>query len=86
MVVTVMAVLAEMKLEIKRDRIANSVTKRRTDGKDLGGRRTTCTDCPIRDAVWLIEAGEPATHVARDIGVSRVTLYRRIRELPDLCT
>jgi DNA invertase Pin-like site-specific DNA recombinase len=82
MVFTVMAALAQMELEIKRERVADSVAKRRAAGKDLGGRRQTFTDSQIRNAFRLIEGGEPATQVARDLGMSRATLYRRIRELP----
>jgi DNA invertase Pin-like site-specific DNA recombinase len=82
MVFTVMAALAQMELEIKRERVTDSVAKRRAAGKDLGGRRPTFTDSQIRAAVRLIDAGEPATQVARDLGMSRATLYRRIRELP----
>ena len=37
-------------------------------------------------ALRLIESGEPATQVARDLGMSRATLYRRIRELPQART
>jgi DNA invertase Pin-like site-specific DNA recombinase len=82
MVFTVMAALAQMELEIKRERITDSVAKRRAAGKDLGGRRRTFTDSQIRNALRLIDSGEPATQVARDLGMSRATLYRRIRELP----
>ena len=82
MVFTVMAALAQMELEIKRERITDSVAKRRAAGKDLGGRRPTFTDSQIRNALRLIDSGEPATQVARDLGMSRATLYRRIRELP----
>ena len=82
MVFTVMAALAQMELEIKRERITDSVAKRRAAGKDLGGRRQTFTDSQIRNALRLIDGGEPATQVARDLGMSRATLYRRIRELP----
>ena len=82
MVFTVMAALAQMELEIKRERITDSVAKRRAAGKDLGGRRQTFTDSQIRNAVRLVDGGEPATQVARDLGMSRATLYRRIRELP----
>ncbi|MEX5235683.1 recombinase family protein [Kocuria arenosa] len=84
MVFTVMAALAQMELEIKRERITDSVTKRRAAGKDLGGRRQTFTDSQISNAVRLIESGEPATQVARDLGMPRATLYRRIRELPSV--
>ncbi|MEO9246835.1 recombinase family protein [Citricoccus nitrophenolicus] len=83
MVFTVMAALAQMELEIKRERITDSVTKRRAAGKDLGGRRQTFTDSQIRSAAHLVEAGQPAAQVARDMGMSRATLYRRIRALPE---
>jgi DNA invertase Pin-like site-specific DNA recombinase len=82
MVFTVMAALAQMELEIKRERITDFMAKRRAAGKDLGGRRPTFTDSQIRNALRLIEAGEPATQVARDLGMSRATLYRRSRGLP----
>lgn len=81
MVFTVMAALAQMELEIKRERINDSVSKRRAAGKDLGGRRQEFSDSQIRNARRLVEAGEPATHVARDLGMSRATLYRRMAEL-----
>ena len=84
MVFTVMAALAQMELEIKRERITDSVAKRRAAGKDLGGRRQTFTDSQIRNALRLIDGGEPATQVAKDLGMSRATLYRRIRGLPQL--
>ncbi|MBM7766710.1 recombinase family protein [Glutamicibacter nicotianae] len=81
MVFTVMAALAQMELEIKRERITDSVAKRRTTGGDLGGRRPTFTESQIRTATKLIQTGEPATQVAKDMGMSRATLYRRIKEL-----
>jgi len=81
MVFTVMAALAQMELEIKRERITDSVTKRRAAGKDLGGRRQAFTDSQIRNAVRLVGAGESASQVARDMGMSRATLYRRMREV-----
>lgn len=82
MVFTVMAALAQMELDIKRERINDSVAKRRAAGKDLGGRRPAFTDSQIRSALKLIEAGEPATQVARDFKMSRATLYRRLQQLP----
>ncbi|WP_211877058.1 recombinase family protein [Pseudarthrobacter albicanus] len=78
MVFTVMAALAQMELEIKRERITDSVSKRRAAGKDLGGRRERFTNSQIENARRLIAGGEPAIQVARDMGMSRATLYRRI--------
>ena len=83
MVFTVMAALAQMELDIKRERVGDSVSKRRAAGLDLGGRRQVFTDRQIRSAAHLIEKGQPATHVARDMGMSRATLYRRIRDLEE---
>ena len=79
MVSTVMAALAEMELEIKRERVTDSIAKRRAAGGNLGGRRQRFTDSQIRSARRLIEAGQPAAQVARDLGMSRATLYRRLR-------
>ena len=81
MVFTVMAALAEMGLAIKRERIVDSVNKRRAAGKDLGGRRPQLTESQILNARRLINAGESATQVARDLSMSRATLYRRISGL-----
>ena len=81
MVFTVMAALAEMELAIKRERITDSVTKRRAAGKDLGGRRARFTDSQIQNARRLINAGESTTQVAKDLSMSRATLYRRMSEL-----
>ena len=81
MVFTVMAALAEMELAIKRERIQDSVSKRRAAGKDLGGRRPRFTESQILNARRLVNAGESATQVARDLSMSRATLYRRISEL-----
>ncbi|WP_411469366.1 helix-turn-helix domain-containing protein [Curtobacterium sp. ME26] len=49
--------------------------------QDLRGRRAVFTDSQIRAAIRLLDAGEPAAQVARDLGMSRATLYRRIRLL-----
>jgi DNA invertase Pin-like site-specific DNA recombinase len=81
MLFTVMAALAQMELDIKRERINDSVSKRRAAGLDLGGRREKFTRSQLEKARMLIDAGEPATHVARDLGMSRATLYRRLNQL-----
>jgi DNA invertase Pin-like site-specific DNA recombinase len=81
MVFTVMAALGQMELEIKRERISDSVNKRRAAGKDLGGRKAQFTDSQIRSAARLIRSGEPAAQVARDLGMSRATLYRRMEAM-----
>lgn len=82
MLFTVMAALAQMELDIKRERINDSVSKRRAAGLDLGGRREKFTRRQLETARKLLDDGEPATHVARDLGMSRATLYRRLKALP----
>lgn len=81
MVFTVMAALAQMEREIKRERITDSVAKRRAAGLDLGGRPRRITDSQVRNAIRLIDSGEPVAQVARDLGMSRATFYRRARTL-----
>lgn len=81
MVFTVMSALAQMEHEIKRERIVDSISKRRAAGKDLGGRPRRITDSQIRNALRLVQSGEPAAQVARDLGMSRATFYRRSRAL-----
>lgn len=82
MVFTVMATLVHVELEIKRERITDSVAKRRVAGMDAGGRRPAFTGSQVCAAVRLIKAGEPVTQVARNLGTSKATLYRRVRALP----
>ena len=83
MLFTIMAALAQMEHDIKRERIIDSVSKRRDAGKDLGGRPQRVTDSQIRRAIRLVDSGDPAAQVARDLGMSRATFYRRSRTLTD---
>ena len=84
MVFTVMAALGQMEYEIKKERVVDSIAKRREAGKDLGGRPRAITDRQIRSALQLIDGGEPVAQVARDLGMSRATFYRRSRALASL--
>jgi DNA invertase Pin-like site-specific DNA recombinase len=79
MLFTIMAPLAQMEHEINRERVTDSISKRREAGKDLGGRPRRVTESQIRSAVRLVESGEPAAQGARDLGMSRATFYRRSR-------
>lgn len=81
MLFTIMAALAQMEHDIKRERVTDSIAKRRAAGQNLGGRPQRITDSQIRNAVHLVDAGQPAAQVARDLGMSRATFYRRSRSL-----
>ena len=83
MLFTIMAALAQMEHEIKRERVVDSIAKRREAGKDLGGRPQLITDSQIRSALSLVEGGTPAAQVARDLSMSRATFYRRSKALLD---
>jgi len=76
MLFTIMAAPARLEHEIKRERIVDSISKRRAAGKDLGGRSQRVTDSQTRGAVRLVDEGRPAARVARDLGMSRATFYR----------
>lgn len=77
MVFTIMAAHAQMEHEIKRERVTDSIAKRRAAGQSLGGRPQRVTDSQVRSALRLVEGGTPAAQVARDLGMSRATFYRR---------
>lgn len=83
MVFTIMAALAEMELEIKRERIRDSVAKRRAQGQDLGGRREKHSDRVILLIKHTAEnnVGYNVEKACKEIGVSRATYYRRIAEI-----
>ena len=81
MLSTTMAALEQMEHEIKRERVLDSIDRRRYAGKNLGGRPRRTTNRQIRNANRLIEAGGPTAQVARDFGMSRATFYRRARAL-----
>lgn len=81
MLFTIMAALAQMEHDIKRERVTDSIAKRRAAGLNLGGRPQRITDSQIRNALHLVDAGQPAAQVARDLGMSRATFYRRSRTL-----
>lgn len=82
MVFTVMAALAEMELEIKKERMNDSITKRRLNGGNLGGRPEKFTDTQIRMARDLVNSGQRTiTQVAAELGMSRPTYYKRVAEL-----
>ena len=80
MVFTVMSALAQMELDIKKERITDSVAKRRIAGGNLGGRPQKVSDRQIRNALRLIEEGESTAQVLRDLGLTRSTFYRRAQE------
>lgn len=79
LLLTVMSGIAEMERAIKVERVRDSVAKRKAAGGDLGGRPERFTEDTMDVARRLLNEGVAAAKVARDLGMSRTTLYRRLR-------
>ena len=79
LLLTIMSGIAEMERAIKVERVRDSVAKRRARGGDLGGRPERFSEGTVDVARRLLDEGVPAAQVARDLGMSRTTLYRRLR-------
>ncbi|WP_431790940.1 recombinase family protein [Kocuria palustris] len=79
LLLTVMSGIAEMERAIKVERVRDSVVKRKAAGGDLGGRPERFTEDTMDVARRLLDEGVAAAKVARDLGMSRTTLYRRLR-------
>jgi DNA invertase Pin-like site-specific DNA recombinase len=79
---TMMAGLAEMQLEVERERNRDSVSKRRVQGKNLDGRPRTYTDAKLRLARKALKDPcdkRTAAEIASTLGMSRSTMLRRIK-------
>jgi DNA invertase Pin-like site-specific DNA recombinase len=63
MLLTIMAALGQMEHEINRERVVNSINRRREADQDLGSRPRLITDSQIRNAHRLIDGEETATTV-----------------------
>src|SRR5690625_187466 len=69
MLFTIMAAMRPMEHEIKRERVIDSIKKRRNAGGNLGGRPQRVSDSQIRSAIQLAQAGLPIAQVTRDLGM-----------------
>ena len=73
----VMASLAEMERELTIERTQAGLAVARQLGR-TGGRKRQMTDSKIQSAKKLLASGVPPRDVAKNLGVSVPTLYRRI--------
>ena len=84
---TIMSAIAEMELEIKRERINDSIAKRKERGEDLGGRPQKASDAVIRQVANLIDEGMSVqkaldkVHTDYGIKIHRSSYYRRLEDL-----
>lgn len=79
MVAGVLASLAELELELGRERRAASREARRARGQSIG-RPKALDDNKTALARRMHASGEPATTIASALGVSRATVYRVLAE------
>lgn len=81
MMFTIMSALAEMELDIKRERINDSIAKRKAKGGDLGGRKQAISADTINGIAADIESGMSAAKAIKARGISRASYYRRLAEM-----
>lgn len=79
MVITVLGMVADMELKFIRDRQRAGIDAAKGRGV-YKGRQKTVDDIEIRR---LAGEGVPKAHIARDLGVSRMTVYRALQEDPN---
>lgn len=83
MIAGVLASLAELELELGRERRAASRAARKERGMS-SGRPKALTDDQIRIARSLRDSGEPVPSIAKYLNVSRATVYRVLNVADEL--
>ncbi|OBF42827.1 resolvase [Mycolicibacterium peregrinum] len=78
MVMGVMASMAELELELQRERVAAAKAARKARGADIG-RPKALDAAQVRQAVAMRASGEPVPDIARTLGVSLSTVHRVLR-------
>lgn len=76
LILTILAGIAEFERALIRERQAEGIAIARAAGKYE--RKPRLTDAQIAEARQKIEMGVPKAQVARDLGVSRTTLYNAL--------
>lgn len=79
MIAGVLASLAELELELQRERVAAAKAARKARGGNIG-RPPKLTPAQIRQAEELRAAGEPVDQIAETFGVGRDAVYRALRK------
>jgi DNA invertase Pin-like site-specific DNA recombinase len=82
MVAGVLASLAELELELGRERSAAARDARRARGQSIG-RPKALDDSKTALARRMHASGESPNTIASTLGVSRATVYRVLSEQPD---
>lgn len=72
---TMIAAFAQFEREIMRARTIDGLAAARARGRQ-GGRKSALSPSQAQIARSLVESGKPISQVAKDLGVSRPTVYR----------
>jgi len=78
LMLSMLGAVAEFERALILDRQREGIAIAKSEGKYLG-RRSSLTDEQIRAMRNRAAAGEPKAAIARDFGISRETLYQKIR-------
>lgn len=79
MVMGIMASLAELELELQRERVAASKAARKSRGQPIGRPKALSRE-QVEMAESLRAGGHSIPSIAQQLGVSRATLYRTLAE------
>jgi len=82
MVAGILASLAELELELGRERRTAAREARKARGQHIG-RPKALTDAKAALARRMHDGGESASTIAATLNVSRATVYRALSDLPD---
>ena len=87
---TILAGFAQYEREVLSERIRAGIAKARASGKRWGGRkpgvRPKLTESRLKSIKVLIRAKTPKAEVARQLGLSRSTVYEAVKLLDDHST
>ena len=79
MLLSMLGAVAEFERALILDRQREGIAIAKAEGKYLG-RRSTLTDEAVQEMRRRASAGESKAAIARDFGISRETLYQKIRD------
>ncbi|WP_071287733.1 recombinase family protein [Mycolicibacterium llatzerense] len=79
-VMGIMASMAELELELQRERVALAKAARKARGGNIGRPNKRNDPALIRQAEALRTAGEPVDAIAKTLNRSRATIYRILSE------
>ena len=75
---TILSAFAEFEADIRRERQMEGIAKAKAEGKYVGRQPTA--RAKMKDVHRLAEKGMPKTEIARELEISRASVYRLLAE------